>query len=118
MTTIHNTQMNEEIMMRVRTVRLLRLTLASPIIVLFIIVLLGIWADVVISFHDVMQNTLAHESLTECLSYIYSSLIHSRVIVQILAFLIFASVAGFLVSTLIKFKKIYPIRLYNFNLRA
>ncbi len=104
--------------MRVKTVRLLRLTLASPIIALFAIALLGIWADVVISFHDVMQNTMAHESLSECLSYIYSSLIHSRAIVQILALLILASATGFLVSTLVKFKKVYPIRLYNFNLRG
>jgi hypothetical protein len=118
MTNIHDAQMSEEIMMRVKTVRLLRFTLASPVIGLFVIALLGVWADIIISFHDVMQNTMAHEGFFECVSYIYSSLIHSRTVVQIVALLIVTSVAGLLMSLVIRYKKSYPIRLYNFGLRG
>lgn len=118
MTANHNLQLDQEVMVRIRTVNLLRLIFASPIIMLIAILALGIWVDVIVSFKDIIKNTFAHGNFTEYISYIYSSLVHSRMIVQILASLLTLTGIAFVIMSLKKIKKEGLSGLYNFGWRG
>lgn len=91
MTSNPDIRLSEDVMMRVKLVNRLRLVLLSPILGLFAIVMLAVWADIIISFGDVVSNTLAHSNWSGYLSYIYHSFIHSRVVVQIIGSLMLVS---------------------------
>lgn len=111
-------KMNEEIIMRAKMIRRIRFVLASPILGIFVVLLLAIWADIIISFGDVMDNTLMHSNLTDYFSYLYSSFIHSRAIVQVVGFLMMFSGLAVIINLLKILRKRSGFRLYNFSLHG
>jgi len=81
-------QLQIDIMMRVKTIRTLRVFLTLTFISPLIMIALMVWGAFIISFDDILTNTMAHESIIDAFSYVFSSLMHSRVIVQILTSII------------------------------
>ena len=77
--------------MRVNTVRQLRRINASPLMSgLVTAILIGVSSSVV-SLNDIVRNTMNNVDWTSRFSYAFSSLIHSRLIVQSLVLLILFS---------------------------
>jgi|GEM_PF-3353257 len=69
-------------MTRVRTVRGVRAVLASPIASVICGLAFAFYLNVLVSLSDVLANTMAHVNWSERFSYVFSSLVHSRFIVQ------------------------------------
>lgn len=84
-------QRNEEIMNRIRTVRMTRAFFASPFAPVALALVFFVCTSVVVSVGDVMHNIMVQGEWSGRLSYAYSSLLHSRIIVQTLALLIVIS---------------------------
>ena len=76
----------EDVMSRVKTVRGVRTFMASPLSSIFLATVLILCASIVVSFDDVLHNIMVHKEWGGRLSYTYSSLIHSRIVVQVFAF--------------------------------
>ena len=73
------------ILSRVRTVHMIRAILMSPFAsVLFGIALAG-YLCAIVSLGDVVSNTMSHVDWSQRFSYALSSLLHSRIIVQMIA---------------------------------
>ncbi len=83
-----------EIMLRVKTVRGVRALAASPLASGLLGIVLLSSLSIVVSIGDIFANTMAHVDWSERFAYAFSSLLHSRVIVQTIASL--AVVASFL----------------------
>jgi len=75
-------------MNRVRTVYGFRVWLNSPVVSGISALALMFAAGGMVSFGNIVANTMAHADVAEDVSYIASSLLHARTIVQIMAALI------------------------------
>lgn len=97
-----------EIMLRVRTVRGVRTFVASPLICGLFGIAFAAYLFVIISLGDIVANTMIYADWHARLSYAFSSLMHSRAIVQTLASLIALAAAGALFNSIrkIPFNKI------------
>lgn len=78
-------RLREEVMSRVRTVRRLKAFLASPISSATITIVCVLSASILVSFGDIIQNIMTHAEWGGRVSYTYSSLMHARIAVQVLA---------------------------------
>jgi hypothetical protein len=81
----------EDIMSRVRTVGGLRTFMGSPMAGACLAAIFLVVGAVVVSVRDVVSNIMAQAEWGGRFSYTYSSLMHSRMIVQVLAFFIVMS---------------------------
>jgi hypothetical protein len=97
-------RLREEVMSRVKTVRRLRAVLTSPYssAVLAIICLLS--ASIFISVGDVVHNIMAQGEWGGRLSYTYSSILHTGIIVQIIAGLMSLSCLALFLKILLKLR--------------
>lgn len=75
----------EELMNRVRTVRIVRSLLGSPLAGAFFAAVFLVCISIFVSIGDVVRNILVQGEWSGRFSYTYSSLMHSRITVQILA---------------------------------
>ncbi len=83
-------RLREEVLSRVRTVQRIRAFLASPASSATLVVVFLACASIFVSFGDIARNLMMHSEWSGRFSYTYSSLMHTRVIVQIFAGLIMA----------------------------
>ncbi len=95
------------LMSRVRTVRSIRAFMASPLSSACMAILFVTISCVLVSIGDVTHNIMAHGEWSGRLSYVYTSLMHSRIIVQALVF--FTIVSCFMVLVRSAFKLRTPL---------
>ena len=74
--------------MRIKTVKGVRKILNMPLIGSCVLAILMVWVAMIVSLRHVMMNAMAQGGFSEDVSYVFTSFIHSRAIVQILAYLI------------------------------
>ncbi len=91
-----------DIMSRVRTVRSVRMLIASPLASGLLGLTLILCISVLVSVGDVVANTMTHVYWSERFTYAFSSLFHSRIIVQALAYLAILASFGVLFNSLRK----------------
>lgn len=84
-------QLKYEVMSRIKTVRNIWLFTTSPLAGAIFTTALIFCSSILVSFGDVVANMMAQVDWSERLSYVYSSLLHSRVIVQTMAILVVGS---------------------------
>lgn len=90
----HELQLKYDVMSRVRAVNTIRTLLSSPLMSALVGIALVLSLSIIVSIGDVIKNTMAHVDWSERFFYTYSSLIHSRLIVQTLITLTaFSSIA-------------------------
>lgn len=90
----------DDIMSRVRTVGGIRMFTSSPMAGACSAIIFMVFTTVVVSVRDVMNNIMAHAEWGGRLSYTFSSLLHSRFIVQALAVLMIISCAMVLLRSM------------------
>lgn len=90
----HELQLKYDVMSRVRAVNTIRTLLSSPLMSALVGIALVLSLSIIVSIGDVIKNTMAHVDWSGRFFYTYSSLIHSRLIVQTLITLTaFSSIA-------------------------
>lgn len=89
--TIGEMRRTDDIMSRVRTVGGIRAFTSSPMAGACLAIVFLVSTTVVVSVRDVMSNIMAQAEWGGRLSYAFSSLLHSRFIVQALALLVLVS---------------------------
>lgn len=87
----HTMYKNETLMSRIRTVNEVRSFASSPLAGACLAMLFLIITSVMISVGDVVHNVMVQSEWGSRFSYIYSSILHSEIIVQALAALTFIS---------------------------
>ncbi len=109
--------MHNDVMTRVKTVRGLRMFLTSPLSGGILVCAFTTWIAIIVSVKHVYINALHHGNLADCLFYVYSSFLNSRVIVQILAALIALGCGMLLLNCLrvLKNKILSPIGHFLFS---
>lgn len=97
-------RLREEVISRVRTIRRMRAFLASPMSSASLALVLVLCTSILVSFGDIVNNIMAHSEWGGRFSYTYSSLVHARVVVQVLALLTSLSCLVLLIKILSKLR--------------
>ncbi len=80
-----------EVMSRIQTVRGVRAFATSPMASVFVLGALMMCSTAIVSISDIVSNIMAHADWGERFSYTFSSLLHTRILVQAFVLLIFAA---------------------------
>jgi hypothetical protein len=78
-------RLRDDVLSRVRTVRRIRAFFASPASSATLVIVFILCASILVSFGDIVHNIMSQTEWGGRFSYTYSSLVHSRIAVQILA---------------------------------
>jgi uncharacterized membrane protein YjjP (DUF1212 family) len=97
-------RLRHEVMSRVRFVRRVRTVLSSPYLSLVFALIFVLCASIFVSLADVVHNIMVQSAWGGRLSYTYSSLMHAKIVVQILALLTSLSCAALFAKILFKLK--------------
>lgn len=95
-------QTKYDIMSRVKMVRGMRTLLSSPVASGLFGIALACYLSIIVSLGDIFSNTMIYVNWSERFSYAFSSLLHSRIIVQTLAVLIVVASFAVLINSLRK----------------
>jgi hypothetical protein len=100
-------RLRDEVMGRVRIVRKIRAFFASPVSSAAFVVVCVLSASIFVSFADVLHNIMAQTEWGSRFSYTYLSLVHARILVQVLAVL--TSISGLALLAKILFRLRTPV---------
>ena len=109
----HLSQSQREIMRRVRVISFVHAFLGSPVVGAVAMLSLIFIAGMTVSLHHVGANIIAHQSWPSCITYTISSLLHTRVIVQVLAVCILALGSLILVNSIRTIRRSGFFALFN-----
>lgn len=95
-------QISSEVMLRIRTIyRIKKIALSQYTNNILLCALLA-YSFFVVSIIDVLSNTISNHSVLGGISYFFSSLIHSQILVQVLSAMIFTASLRMIVNLLRK----------------
>ena len=97
-------RLREEVMSRVRTVRKIKAFFASPLCSASFAVVFISCTTIFVSLRDIVHNVMLQTEWGERFFYTYSSLLHTKVMVQILALLASACCLILFLKVLMKLK--------------